>query len=85
MHAQSCSTFCDPMVCSPPGSSALGIFQARILEWVVISYASVSISPVIIFISEYILPDFSTTSSSLFDYHFHVNISILFFLIYLCL
>ena len=25
---------CDPMDCSPPGSFVLGIFQARILEWV---------------------------------------------------
>ena len=32
--AQSCLTFCDPKDCSPPGSSVLGIFQARILEWV---------------------------------------------------
>ena len=31
---QSYSTLCDPMDCSPPGSSVLGIFQARILEWV---------------------------------------------------
>ena len=31
-------TFCDPMDCSPPGSSVLGISQARILEWVAISY-----------------------------------------------
>ena len=31
--AQSCSTLLDPMDCSPPGSSAHGIFQARILEW----------------------------------------------------
>ena len=83
MHAQSCSTFCDPLDCSPPGSSALGIFQARILEWVVISYSSVVISPVIIFISKYILPNFSKTSS--FVYHFHINVSIPFFLIYLCL
>ena len=30
---------CDPMVCSPPGSSVRGIFQARILEWVAISYS----------------------------------------------
>ena len=29
--------FCDPMDCSPPGSSVYGIFQARILEWVAIS------------------------------------------------
>ena len=34
--AQSCSALCDPMDCSPPGSSVLGIFQARILEWVAI-------------------------------------------------
>ena len=29
---QSCSTLCDPMDCSPPGSSVHGILQARILE-----------------------------------------------------
>ena len=32
--AQSCPTPCDPMDCSPPGSSVHGILQARILEWV---------------------------------------------------
>ena len=32
--SQSCLTLCDPMYCSPPGSSVHGIFQARILEWV---------------------------------------------------
>ena len=31
---QSCPALCNPMDCSPPGSSVLGIFQARILEWV---------------------------------------------------
>src|SRR5574337_1150624 len=30
---QSCPTLCDPMDCSPPGSSVRGIFQARVLEW----------------------------------------------------
>ena len=30
--------FCDPMDCSLPGSSVHGIFQARILEWIAISY-----------------------------------------------
>ena len=30
-------TLCDPMNCSPPGSSARGILQPRILEWVAIS------------------------------------------------
>ena len=34
---QSCLTFCDPMNCSPPGSSVHVIFMARILEWVAIS------------------------------------------------
>ena len=36
--AQSCLTLCNSMDCSPAGSSVHGIFQARILEWVVISY-----------------------------------------------
>ena len=38
--AQSCPTRSDPMDCSLPGSSAHGIFQARVLEWVVISSSS---------------------------------------------
>ena len=37
--AQSCLTLCDPMDCSLPGSSVHGIFQARILEWVAISFS----------------------------------------------
>ena len=36
---QSCSTFCNPMDCSPPGSSVHGIVQATILEWVAISFS----------------------------------------------
>ena len=36
---QSCSTLCHPMDCSLPGSSIHGIFQARILKWVVISFS----------------------------------------------
>ena len=28
-----CPTLCDPLGCSPPGSSVHGIFQARVLEW----------------------------------------------------
>ena len=32
-------TLCDPMDCSPPDSSIHGILQARILEWVVISFS----------------------------------------------
>ena len=37
--AQSCLTLCDPRDCSPPGSSVHGIVQARILEWVTISFS----------------------------------------------
>ena len=37
--AQSCPTLCDPMDCSPPGFSVHGISQARILEWVAISFS----------------------------------------------
>ena len=37
--AQSCPTLCDPMDCSPPGSSAHGIFQARVLEWGAIAFS----------------------------------------------
>ena len=37
--AQLCPTLCDPMDCSPPGSSVHGIFQPRILEWVAISFS----------------------------------------------
>ena len=37
--AQSCPTLCDTMDCSLPGSSLHGILQARILEWVAISFS----------------------------------------------
>ena len=40
-----CLTLCDPMDCSPPGSSVHGIYQARILEWVVISSFMRSFQP----------------------------------------
>ena len=36
--AQSCPTLCDPMDYSQPGSSIHGIFQARVLDWVAISF-----------------------------------------------
>ena len=36
---QSCPALCDPMNCSPPGSSVQSSFQARILEWVAISFS----------------------------------------------
>ena len=37
--AQSCPTLCDPMDCSLPGSSAHGVFQARVLEWGAIAFS----------------------------------------------
>ena len=43
--AQSCPTLWDPVDCSPPGSSAHGILQARILEWVAISFSRGSSRP----------------------------------------
>ena len=42
MHAKSlqlCLTPCDTMDCKPPGSSVQGILQARILEWVAMSFS----------------------------------------------
>ena len=39
---QSCPTLCDPMDSSPPGSSVHRILQARILEWVTISFSQKS-------------------------------------------
>ena len=35
------STLCDPMECSSPGSSVHGISQARIPEWVIISFSNI--------------------------------------------
>ena len=45
LAAQSCLTLCDPMDCSPPGSSVHEIFQARILEWIAISFSGGSSHP----------------------------------------
>ena len=44
--AKSCLTLCDPIDCSPPGSSVHGISQARILEWVAISFSIIGYTPV---------------------------------------
>ena len=43
--SQSCLTLCDPVDCSPPGSSVRGILQVRILEWVAISFSRGSSGP----------------------------------------
>ena len=39
------SDSCDPMDCSPPGSSVQGVSQARILEWGAISFSRGSSQP----------------------------------------
>ena len=41
--SQSCPSLSDPMDCSLPGSSAHGIFQARVLEWGAIAFSGLSI------------------------------------------
>ena len=43
--SQSCLTLCNPMDCSPPGSSVHGILQARMLEWVAIPFSGGSFQP----------------------------------------
>ena len=43
--AQSCPTLCDPMDCSLSGSSVHGIFQARVLEWIAVSFSRGSSQP----------------------------------------
>ena len=43
--AQLCLALCDPMDCSPPGSSVHGIFQSRVLEWLAISFSRGSSRP----------------------------------------
>ena len=37
---QLCTTLSDPMDCSLPGSSILGIFQARVMEWGAIAFTN---------------------------------------------
>ena len=43
--AQLCPTLCSPMDCNLLGSSVNGIFQARVLEWVAISFSKGSSQP----------------------------------------
>ena len=42
---QSYLTLCDPMDCSPPGSSVHGILQTRILKWVAVPFSRGSSQP----------------------------------------
>ena len=43
--SQSCLTLCDHTDCSLPGSSVLGILQARVLEWIAILFSRGSSQP----------------------------------------
>ena len=66
---------CDPMDCSPPGSSVHGILQARILEWIAISFSRGSSLPrdrtTISFIGKWILYQWATweTPNAYRDYN----------------
>ena len=43
--AKLCLTLCNPMDYSPPNTSVHGVFQARILEWVAISFSKFLLYP----------------------------------------
>ena len=46
---------CESMDCSPPGSSVYGILQARVLEWVAISFPNIYIQEIDVFIQPLLL------------------------------
>ena len=43
LATQLCLTLCDRMDCSPPVSSVRGILQARVLEWIAISFSKIKL------------------------------------------
>ena len=55
---------CNPMDCSPPGSSVPGIAQARILEWVAVSFSKDSGIKTASLISPALVGGFFTTSTT---------------------
>ena len=61
---QSCPTLCDPMDCSPPGSSVHGIFQARVLEWGAIPFSGAIHQPSSLHTVVYICQSQAPKSSS---------------------
>ena len=63
---QSCLTLCNPTDCSPPGSSAHGIFQARVLEW-----GAIAFSTACVYVSVNVWFRFPT-SRSLFQFCRHI-------------
>ena len=63
--AQSCPTLCNPMDCSPPGSSVHAILQARILEWGAIDF-STTLLRLLIFLLAILIP---ACDSSILAFH----------------
>ena len=45
---QLCPALCDPLDCSPPGSSVHGILQARVLEWGAIPFSGMDLQGIIL-------------------------------------
>ena len=80
---QFCLTLFYPMDCSPPGSSVHGILQARILEWVAISFSRGSPQPrdrtricSVSYIGRQVLYSWCHLGSPVCVYHVHVCIHI---------
>ena len=53
--AQLCPTLRDPMDCNLPGSSVHGIFQARVLQWVAISFSILKLGKILFCVIKSIL------------------------------
>ena len=77
--AQSCPALCNPIDCSPPGSSVHRIFQSRILEWVVMASSRGSSRPrdrthvsCISCISRWVLYHWATQEAQ--DWHVHITV-----------
>ena len=75
---QSCSSVCNPMDCSSPGSSVHGILQARILEWIIMCSSKGSSNPgteLKSLMSPVLVGRFFTTSTTwdlrISDFHFY--------------
>ena len=66
--AQSCPTLRDPMDCSLPGSSAHGIFQARVLEWVAIAFSEKKKKYTLLYIKQIINKDFLYSTGNYTQY-----------------
>ena len=77
-------TLCDPVDCSPPGSSVHGIFQARVLEWVAISYSRGSSQHILYLLHLLHWQAGSLPLSHLCFTHDRVYMSVLFFSLNVC-